>query len=146
GNPFFVSEVVRLLVSSGDMERAGKDGAWTPSIPQSVREVVGRRVAHLSGECHRILTVASVIGREFSLNALDRVDDLSEDALLDLLDEALAAKVVVEHSANDGGRFRFSHALVRETLYDEITSTRRVRLHRQIAAALEALYSAAPND
>jgi tetratricopeptide (TPR) repeat protein len=140
GNPFFVSEVVRLLVANGEMERAGTDASWTPSIPQSVREVVGRRLVRLSEECNRILTVASIIGREFTLAALERLTDLSEDALLDVLEEALGARVVGEEPGRDVGRFRFSHALIRETLYDELTKTRRVRLHRQIADVLEDLY------
>lgn len=140
GNPFFVSEVVRLLVASGDMERAAADPMWTPSIPQSVREVVGRRLGRLSAECNRLLTIASIIGREFALAALARLTDLSEDALLDILDEAIGARVVGEEPGSDVGQFRFSHALVRETLYEGLTKTRRVRLHRQIADVLEALY------
>jgi tetratricopeptide (TPR) repeat protein len=142
GNPFFVSEVVRLLVANGEMERAGADASWTPSIPQSVREVVGRRLGRLSEECNRILTVASIIGREFTLAALERLTDLSEDALLDVLEEALGARVVGEEPGQDVGCFRFSHALIRETLYDGLTKTRRVRLHRQIADVLEDLYGA----
>jgi eukaryotic-like serine/threonine-protein kinase len=141
GNPFFVSEVVRLLVASGEMERAGADASWTPSIPQSVREVVGRRLGRLSEECNRILTVASIVGREFTLAALERLTDLSDDALLDVLEEALGARVVGEEPGQEIGRFRFSHALIRETLYDGLTKTRRVRLHRQIADVLEDIYS-----
>ena len=140
GNPFFVSEVVRLLVASGEMERAGTDASWTPRIPQSVREVVVRRLGRLSEECNRILTVASIIGREFPLAALERLTDLSEDALLEVLEEALGARVIGEEPGRDVGRFRFSHALIRETLYDGLTKTRRVRLHRQIADVLHDLY------
>ncbi len=67
GNPFFVNEVVRLLVADGRLERPEEVKSWSVTIPQGVREVVGRRLDHLSEECNRALTVASVIGREFGL-------------------------------------------------------------------------------
>src|SRR5262249_23258381 len=70
GSPFFVNEVVRLLVTDGRLEHPEQVKSWSVSIPQSVREVVGRRLDHLSAECNRVLTIASVIGREFELDAL----------------------------------------------------------------------------
>jgi class 3 adenylate cyclase len=139
GNPFFVNEVVRLLVADGRLERPEEVKSWSVTIPQGVREVVGRRLDHLSDECNRVLTIASVIGREFGLDALERVSDVSGDRLLDALEEAVGARVIVEVPRSPG-RYSFSHALMRETLYEELSTTRRVRQHRQIGEALEALY------
>jgi pimeloyl-ACP methyl ester carboxylesterase len=95
-----------------------------------VKEVVGQRLSRLSEECNSILTIASVIGREFDLGSLERVSHLSIDRLLELLEEAVGARVVAE-VPNVVGRYSFSHALMHETLYDELTTTRRVRLHGQ---------------
>src|SRR5439155_272662 len=67
GNPFFVNEIVRLLVADGRLEHAESVSSWSVTIPQSVKEVVGRRLDHLSEECNRVLTIGSVIGREFGL-------------------------------------------------------------------------------
>ncbi|MEE8278444.1 MAG: tetratricopeptide repeat protein, partial [Thermoanaerobaculia bacterium] len=140
---FFVNEIVRLLVADGRLEHPGEVKSWSVTIPQGVREVVGRRLDRLSEECNRVLTVASVIGREFGLDALQRVSDLTGDGLLEVLEEAVAARVAAE-VPRALGRYSFSHALIRETLYEELTTTRRVRLHRRIAEVLEALHQANP--
>jgi class 3 adenylate cyclase/tetratricopeptide (TPR) repeat protein len=143
GNPFFVNEIVRLLVADRRLERPEEVKSWSVTIPQGVREVVGRRLNHLSRECNSVLTIASVIGREFSLDALDRVSGVKGDRLLEALEEAVAARVLNE-VPRTVGRYSFSHALMRETLYEELTTTRRVRLHRQIGEVLEGLYGAHP--
>ena len=107
-----------------------------------MREAIGRRLERLSGPCNETLTVASAIGREFELDQLDRlIDDLSEDALLEALDEALAAHLV-EELPGDAGRYQFTHALIQGTLADELSRTRRARLHARIAETLEELYGA----
>ncbi|MDP9237002.1 MAG: AAA family ATPase [Chloroflexota bacterium] len=144
GNPFFLSEVVRLLVADGRLQDGGDTSSWTVAIPQSVREVVGRRLDRLSEECNSVLTTAAVIGREFGLDALERVTQIDGDRLLELVEEAEAARVVEEVQGQHAviGRYSFSHALIRETLYGELSTTRRVRLHRQIGEALEQLYAA----
>ena len=143
GNPFFVNEVVRLLVSDGRMEQSDRVTSWSVGIPQSVREVVGRRLDRLSTECNRVLTVAAVLGREFRLDALVGVTGLTEDRVMEVLDEAVGARVILE-LPRSVGRYTFSHGLVRETLYEELKTTRRVRLHRQVAEVLEGLYGAHP--
>jgi class 3 adenylate cyclase len=144
GNPFFVNEVVRLLVADGRLESPEQVKSWSVTIPQSVREVVGRRLDHLSEACNRVLTVASVIGREFELRVLERVAGahgdapLTGDRLLEALEEAVAARVITE-VPRAADRYSFSHALIRETLYEELSTTRRVRLHRQIGEAIEEI-------
>jgi tetratricopeptide (TPR) repeat protein len=143
GNPFFLSEVVRLLVADGRLQDSGDTNSWTVAIPQSVREVVGRRLDRLSSDCNAVLTVAAVIGREFGLDALERVTQIEGDHLLELVEEAEGARVIdeVQGQRNVIGRYTFSHALIRETLYGELSTTRRVRLHKQIGEMLEELYS-----
>jgi class 3 adenylate cyclase len=143
GNPFFVNEIVRLLVADGRLEHPQDVQHWSVSIPQGVREVIGRRLDHLSEDCNRILGVSSVIGREFHLDILERVSESPGEDLLELLEEAAGARVIAE-VAGAPGRYTFSHALIRQTLYDELSATRRVRLHRRIAQVLESLYGAAP--
>jgi DNA-binding SARP family transcriptional activator/tetratricopeptide (TPR) repeat protein len=140
GNPLFVSEIVRLLAAEGRLEGAP---ARMP-IPETIREAIGRRLRTLSGECRRVLSLGSVFGREFGLVALERVADYTGiDKLLSVLDEAITARVV-EQVPGSLGRLRFEHALIRETLYEEIPATHRARLHRRVAEVLEALYAADP--
>ncbi len=95
---------------------------------------MGRRLDRLSAECNQILTIGAVIGREFGIDVLERVCELRGDRLLDVLEEAVAARVITE-VPRVPGRYIFSHALIRETLSEELTATRRVRLHRRIGAS-----------
>ena len=144
GNPFFVNEVVRLLVADGRLDKPESVTSWSVTIPQGVREVVGRRLDHLSDECNRVLTIGSVIGREFDLKTVEKVLSQAEegrmtgDRLIEVLEEAVAARVITE-VPNKVDSYSFAHALIRETLYEELSTTRRVRLHRQIGEALEEL-------
>jgi tetratricopeptide (TPR) repeat protein len=140
GNPLFVGEVVRLLMDEGRLDTAVGEPLSRLAIPQRVRDVIERRLDRLSDGCRRLLVLASVIGREFGLDALARVSDLAGDALLEVLDEAADARVVTD-VPGALGRLRFSHALIRDSLYDGMPTARRIRLHRRLAEALEDLYA-----
>ena len=72
GNPFFIDETVRLLDAEGRLDAATPETRWSMSLPQGVREVIGRRLDRLSSECNRILTVAAVLGREFAVGVLEQ--------------------------------------------------------------------------
>ncbi|MGO9753212.1 MAG: BTAD domain-containing putative transcriptional regulator [Solirubrobacteraceae bacterium] len=138
GNPLFVNELVRLLASEGRLEEAAS-APWRASIPQGMREVIARRLHHLSRDCKRLLSVASILGREFRLDALEQVSQRSGEELLGLLDEALAARVIGDVPAGRG-RLRFSHALIRDSLYGELGMNERLRLHQRAAEVLETIY------
>ena len=136
GNPLFLTELTRLLsddqlLEQGTLERL--------PIPEGVHEAIGQRLRRLSEGCRRLLSVASGLGREFSLAALERVSPASGDTLLELLDEARAARVVGEVPGVPE-RLRFSHALVRDALYDRLGAARRIQLHGQIGQTLVALH------
>jgi len=144
GNPFFVTEVVRLLASQGRLDHAGT-GSPVPAagLPEGVKAVVAQRLGRLSDRCQRVLEVAAVLGRDFQLRALQPASGLGADQLLELLEEAEAARVI---GAVPGGlgRWRFAHALVREVLYEGLPAARRIRLHERVGEALEAVYAADP--
>ena len=142
GNPFFVGEVLRHLTESGAIVQ-GEGGRWQVvgevgdlGLPQSVREVIGRRVERLGPDARTALGAAAVIGHAFDLDLLLAAADLQEAQLLDLLDEGVAASLLQE-SPERADRFTFTHALVAHTLYEDLGRTRRARLHRRIAEALE---------
>ena len=144
GNPFFVGELLRHLTESGTLVQ-DDGGRWqltgdlgSLGLPQSVREVVGRRVERLGERATRTLTAAAVIGRDFEVELLTEVIDMGEDDLLDLLEEACEAGVLVERAGRLGS-FTFAHALINQALYDDLGATRRARLHRRVAEALEAM-------
>jgi hypothetical protein len=139
GNPLFVTELVRLLASEGRLLEAAASAPWRASIPQGMREVIARRLHQLSPDCKQLLSVASVLGRDFRLDALEQISRRSGEQVLDLLDEALAARVAGDVPAGRG-RLRFSHALIRDSLYGELGTNERLRLHQRAAEALEVLY------
>ena len=142
GNPFFAGELLRHLTESGAVvqqegERWQLVGELADlGLPQSVREVTGRRVERLGPDARTALSAAAVIGHEFDLDLLLAVLDLPEPQLLDLLDQAVAASLLHE-SSERLGRFSFTHALVEHTLYGDLGRTRRAVLHRRVAEALE---------
>jgi DNA-binding SARP family transcriptional activator len=142
GNPLFVGELVRLLASEGRLEEAA-DETHALSIPQGIRDVIDHRLRRLSDECKQLLSVASVLGREFRLDALERLSEQPHGQVLDLLDEALEARVVADVPGGRG-RLRFSHALIRDSLYGDLASGDRLRLHRLAVESLEELYRIDP--
>jgi len=142
GNPFFAGELLRHLTESGAIVQED-GGRWRLvgevahlGLPQSVREVVGRRVERLGSDARAALSAAAVIGRDFDFDLLVAVMDLQEASLLDLLEQAVAASLLQE-SAERAGRFTFTHALVEHTLYEDLGRTRRARLHQRVAEVLE---------
>ena len=135
GNPFFVTELVRLL----DSERRVRPGEAVTDIPAAVGDVVRQRVRRLPEDSQGLLRVAAAIGREFDLDVLGRAAGLDDDDLLDAVEPALVTRLV---SQTGSGRYRFSHALVRDALYLDIPPTRRWRLHGTIGDAIESLHSA----
>jgi predicted ATPase len=147
GNPLFVGEIVRLLGHQGMLtrERWADQTTWDFPVPESVREVIGRRLNLLPKECNEALTVAAVIGHEFDLDLLARLfPDIPEDSLLEILEAATQVRVIEETPRS--GRYQFSHALVQTTLADELSLARRVRLHARIGAAIESLHGADAQD
>ncbi len=151
GNPFFVGEILRGLSESGALmfdEATGRwsiDGSAAIALPESVREVIERRVERLGEESLEVLRLAAVAGREFDLELLCAVAELGEARLLDHLETAVAASLLAE-SSDHVGRFRFAHALINQTLYDGLGATRRARMHQRVAQALEDLYGADPGE
>jgi DNA-binding SARP family transcriptional activator len=140
GNPLFVVELVRLLAAEGRLEEVAA-APWRRRIPQGIREVIGHRLRQLSDDCKQLLSVASVLGREFRLDALERVSNRAREEVLDRLDEAQAARVVTD-TPTGRDRLRFSHALIRDSLYGDLAGAERLRLHRRAVESLEELYQA----
>ena len=134
GNPFFVGEIVRLLASEGKLSAGGS--AAELQIPQGVREVVGRRLDRLSEETNAALRVAAVIGRDFDRELVWRVAEQQPEQLMKAAQEAIDERLVTDLG---DGQYSFAHALVRDTLYEELSPPKRSALHELAGLAIEEI-------
>ena len=142
GNPFFMTEIIRLLSESGELTAEHIGTPEGIKIPAGVREVIGQRLNRLSERCNEVLTTASIIGREFDFRLLNILNgEIFEEQLLQSVEEAVSFHLI-EEVPGRMDRYQFVHALVQQTLTEEVTTSRNVRLHARIAEALEQLYAA----
>src|SRR5947207_700651 len=143
GNPFFVEEVLKSLIATGEI--ANRGGVWQrtllfdtyarrPSIPRSVQDAVYQRTKQLSTPAMQVLTMAAVAGRRFDLTILQQVMNADESHLLMLMKELVAAQLVTEEAVY---QFSFRHALTRQAVYAELLAGERRALHRTIAETIE---------
>ncbi|MFZ0889524.1 MAG: AAA family ATPase, partial [Candidatus Binataceae bacterium] len=144
GNPFFIREVLLHLIEEKKIFR--QDGRWASNltieqmgIPEGVRQVIGRRLSRLSAEANRLLAAASAFDGAFRFEVAASVAGLDEAASLSAIDEAVTAQLLKPGVAAES--YDFTHALIRHTLYGEMNPSRQVRLHRQIAEAMERAWA-----
>jgi DNA-binding winged helix-turn-helix (wHTH) protein len=139
GNPLFLLELLQWLQQRNEGSLPADPTAWSAELPAGIRHVMRRRSASLSPACQQLLGEASVIGREFPVAVLAALSGSDEDEVMARLEEAERARVVEPLRASPG-RFRFFHVVMRDTLYEELPTAQRVRLHRRAAEVLEERY------
>ena len=151
GNPFFVGEVFRHLSEEGQLFDAA--GSWKTGlsvdaldVPESIRLVIGRRLARLSEATPILLTTAAVVGRQFDLRLVEALGKLDGDAFLDAIEEAEAAKLITSERVGRQTRYTFTHELIRATLLSALSLARRQRLEAKVAQTIQSLYQANVTD
>jgi DNA-binding CsgD family transcriptional regulator len=143
GNPFFIEEILKALISGGDIFYI--DGMWDRKeinqlrIPRTIQDAVHRRTQQLDERTLQALTLASVMGRRFDFRLLQELLEVDETDLMAMLKQLIAAQLVVEESAD---HFVFRHALTREAIYTTLLLRERQALHRQVGEATERMYEA----
>ncbi len=128
GNPFVVVEMMRAARSVGP----------TPDLPHRVQDLIAGRLERLSEPAGELVSLAAMIGGVFDFALLARAAGVDEAAAAAAVEELVRRRVL--HGIDDG--FGFVHERVREVAYRRLLPLRRVRLHRVVAAAMEALYAA----
>src|SRR6201993_1405048 len=138
GNPLFAIELIKVLID----ESVGAGIASVPTrIPAGVRETIGRRLNRLSAQCNNLLGIAAVCGRQFTAREIAAAagEDLRE--VLTGLEPAIQAGIV-QANAEVAGSYQFTHALIRETIYEELPTADRLRMHGRAGDALVSVHSA----
>jgi len=142
GNPFFVEELLKSFIATGEVFYT--NGRWQHKppgelhIPRSVQDAVQQRTERLSAPARHVSTLAAVAGRRFDFSLLQDLTHYDEQQLIQVVKELIAAQLVVEESAE---QFAFRHALTRQAIYAGLLVRERKALHRSIADALEGLYA-----
>jgi tetratricopeptide (TPR) repeat protein/predicted Ser/Thr protein kinase len=146
GNPFFVEEICKALIDSGQLTRAA--GRWQrPSagdirVPQNVRTAIESRLSRMPENVQDVLRQASIFGREFEFATLLGLTGQTEDDLIDALEYAEHAQLIYELKDRREGMsgpdvcFAFTHALIPSSIQDGISTLRRQRMHRKALSAL----------
>jgi oligopeptide transport system substrate-binding protein len=149
GNPFFIEEVCKSLVEGGALYY--EDGRWQRppmtelEIPQGIKVTIQARLAKLSKQEQKVLSVAAISGRDFEYQMLAAAVTVDDEALIDGLERAEQAQLIEEVRQSGlprGSRFSFTHALIHATLLSTMSGLRRQRLQRQVALALEEHFPA----
>ena len=139
GNPFLLDEVVRLLAADNLLDDPDTVDPEHLPIPDGVRATVEQRLEPLGDAPRDVLEAAAVLGKEFTVAALERMADMERTEVVAALGPAEEVRLIVK--IDDAvGRYRFRHMLLRETIYDRLTAIRRAELHRKAGAALESVH------
>jgi len=152
GNPFLVEELYRHLVENGTVfDGAGAFRAEVSvaeiGVPDTVRLVLGQRLARLGEEAWAVLTTAAAIGHSFRFELLHVLQDHTAlDDLLTALDQAQRMGLIVSSADGQDASFAFAHDLVRQTLLASISVPRRQLLHLWVAEALEQAHPEAASE
>ncbi|MBO4210343.1 BTAD domain-containing putative transcriptional regulator [Micromonospora echinofusca] len=138
GNAFYLKELLRLLASEHPVGWGAPQVRAESAVPESVRDVISRRVARMPEGTQSLLRAAAVIGRDVDAVLLETTAGIDNEQLMGLLEPAVATGLLLE--VPDGWDYRFAHALVRDALYAELNRLQRARIHRRVGEAMEALH------
>jgi tetratricopeptide (TPR) repeat protein/KaiC/GvpD/RAD55 family RecA-like ATPase len=145
GNPFFVEEVIESLKEEGVIYR--EENRWKIKevseieFPETVRNVVKARLGRLDDDCQNVLTLASFVGNDFTLEAMCAVTGIEKSKLLESMDKMFKTGLIKERVIRGEGICSFADVLVRDVVYEEISPLRRKELHGVVGSSLEKVYS-----
>jgi hypothetical protein len=146
GNPLFVEELFRHLVERGKLMDARGEfrrdlNLSEIDVPQSLRLIIGRRLARLSDDARKILGPAAVLGRSFAFELLEASTRIDADSLLDYVEEVEKAGLIYSTLGYPEASFQFSHELIRNAVLSDLSAPRRQRLHLNVVNGIERVHA-----
>lgn len=148
GNPFFAEELAQALPGTEDVPTTASE---LRELPKTISAALNARVQRLTIPCQQLLERAAVMGGSFGLPLIIAMESTpsepaDEDAVLDLLDEAMRSGILTEEGTGARIAYRFWHPLLATHLATMLSETRRARIHRRAASALQSVYGARPHE
>jgi DNA-binding winged helix-turn-helix (wHTH) protein len=146
GNPYFLMEMLRLLVAESVVTFNAAQSTWEwhgirdLRLPETVVMAARAKLDRLTDEVREMAECAAVIGDEFRIETLARMMERREEEIESLLLLGVRAGVLTERGVSTGNDARFYHTILRHVLYENLPPRRRKRLHLQAAQALENVY------
>jgi class 3 adenylate cyclase len=151
GNPFFMEEMVQVLLDEGALVRDGGAVKLTRpvselKIPPTVQGILSARIDRLAPDTKELLQTLSVIGREFPMSLIRAVVPKSDDELNRMLGELQLGEFIYEQPAVGDTEYIFKHALTQEVSHNSVLLERRRHLHERIGGAIETVFAANLED
>jgi predicted ATPase len=145
GNPFFIEEVLRTLIEDGTIDIADK--SWHTKlvlsdlrIPDTISDIITRRINRLDDDSIKILTYASLIGKEFHYSILSRIVEMPDEKILDCLDKIIAARLIRESPLTEEEEYRFDNMMIRDVAATRLSRSRKRLVHLKIGEAIESIH------
>jgi tetratricopeptide (TPR) repeat protein len=145
GNPFFTEEVIESLKEEGVIYE--EEGRWEFKqisaivFPESVKNIVKARFSRLDDECQKVLTLASFIGNDFTLEAMLSLTGIEENRLLEIMDRLIKAGFVKHTVIRGEDICSFADIIMRDVVHEEVGPFKRKKLHGTVGEVLEKLYA-----
>src|SRR5271165_579986 len=140
GNPLFAIELIKVIID----ENTGTTIPTVPArVPSGIRETISRRLSRLADRCNEILCAAAVHGRHFSVREISASTNEDVQSVLATLEPAIQAGIL-QSTVEAPDSWQFTHALIRETIYEDLSTAVRLRLHAQARDALAAVHAGRP--
>ena len=145
GNPFFAEEVVKSLKEEEIIHREQNRWEFKETsefeFPETVKNVVKARISRLDEDCQNVLTMASFVGNDFTLEALCGVTGIEESKLLEIMDKLLKTGLIKHRVVRGEDLCSFADIIVRDVEYEEAGTFRRKKLHSIVGSTLEKVYA-----
>ncbi|WP_455391467.1 tetratricopeptide repeat protein [[Eubacterium] cellulosolvens] len=144
GNPLYIDDTIRALIEEDIIDISSY--VWQTRIDltdlrihESTRETIINRLSTLDKNVLKVLSYASVIGREFTFDLLARLSEIQKEELLDYIDIILESKLIIEDLSSDEDLYRFGNPIILDIAYSQLSRSRRRFLHTKLGNILEQM-------